>query len=197
MTSPAGWPKGLSAPAEITATRGLTVARKPGDVEEAELLGLLSHESEEQARALERQAAGLLGGEVRGRVERALGATEERVGADCVAAPEVLQAELEVRVVGDLDHLRLDEDLGCRDVEVGRRLEGEVHVDGKEIALTVTEFKILNLLIRRPGWVFSRYQIIDATKGGDSIITDRAVDVQIVNLRKKFGKAARRKEPLL
>jgi two-component system alkaline phosphatase synthesis response regulator PhoP len=63
----------------------------------------------------------------------------------------------------------------------------EVRVKGKPIQLTTTEFGILLCLARRPGWVFTRYQIIDAVKGEDYIVTDRAVDVQIAGLRKKLG----------
>jgi two-component system phosphate regulon response regulator PhoB len=63
----------------------------------------------------------------------------------------------------------------------------EVRVQGKPVQLTTTEFEILLYLARRPGWVFTRYQIVDAVKGEDYIVTDRAVDVQIVGLRKKLG----------
>ena len=65
----------------------------------------------------------------------------------------------------------------------------EVVVDGEKIDLTVTEFRLLNLLARRPGWVFTRYQIVDALHGTDYPVTDRSVDVQVVGLRKKLGKA--------
>ncbi len=60
-------------------------------------------------------------------------------------------------------------------------------VDGKPITLTLTEFQILHLLAAKPGWVFTRYQIVDQVKGDDYPVTDRAVDVQIVGLRKKLG----------
>ncbi len=63
----------------------------------------------------------------------------------------------------------------------------EVHANGEPVALTLSEFRILHFLARRPGWVFSRYQIIDGVKGEDHIVTDRSVDVQIVGLRKKLG----------
>jgi len=63
----------------------------------------------------------------------------------------------------------------------------EVLVKGKPIQLTFTEFRILHTLARRPGWVFSRYQIVDAVRGEDYPVTDRSVDVQIVALRKKLG----------
>jgi two-component system phosphate regulon response regulator PhoB len=63
----------------------------------------------------------------------------------------------------------------------------EVRVDGREIHLTTSEFTILELLAGRPGWVYSRQQIIDRIRGYDYSITPRAVDVQIFGLRKKLG----------
>ncbi len=65
----------------------------------------------------------------------------------------------------------------------------KVTVDGEPVNLTATEFYILKLLIRRPGWVFTRGQIIDAVKGTDYPVTDRSVDVQITGLRKKLKSA--------
>jgi len=67
----------------------------------------------------------------------------------------------------------------------------EVLVKGKPVALTLTEFGILHFLARRPGWVFTRSQIVDAVRGDEYFVTDRAVDVQIVGLRKKLGSAAK------
>ena len=65
----------------------------------------------------------------------------------------------------------------------------EVHIDGKKIeGLTFTEFQILHLLASHPGWVFTRYQIIDKIRGDNYPVTDRSVDFQIVGLRKKMGK---------
>ena len=63
----------------------------------------------------------------------------------------------------------------------------EVLVKGKPVELTSTEFRILHYLARRPGWVFTRQQIIDAARGDDYPVTDRSVDVHIVGLRKKLG----------
>jgi two-component system phosphate regulon response regulator PhoB len=65
----------------------------------------------------------------------------------------------------------------------------EVVVGDYQITLTASEFRILNFLVRRPGWVFSREQIIRAVKGDDYPVTERSVDVQIVGLRKKLGPA--------
>ena len=65
----------------------------------------------------------------------------------------------------------------------------EVYIDGKKIEdLTFTEFQILHLLASHPGWVFTRYQIIDKIRGDNYPVTDRSVDFQIVGLRKKMGK---------
>lgn len=62
----------------------------------------------------------------------------------------------------------------------------EVLIEGKAVELTHTEFLILHLLARRPGWVFTRQQIIDAARDS-SPVTDRSVDVHIVGLRKKIA----------
>ena len=67
----------------------------------------------------------------------------------------------------------------------------EVLVNGKPVQLTLTEFGILEYLARRPGWVFTRSQIMDAVKGEDYFVTDRSVDVQIVGLRKKLCNAGK------
>jgi two-component system phosphate regulon response regulator PhoB len=63
----------------------------------------------------------------------------------------------------------------------------EVRVKDRKVDLSATEFAILEFLLRSPGWVFSRSQIIDAVKGRDYPVTDRAVDVQILSLRRKLG----------
>lgn len=63
----------------------------------------------------------------------------------------------------------------------------EVTVKNKPVELTFTEFNILYTLAKRPGMVFTRYQIVDAIRGSDYLVTDRAIDVQIVSLRKKLG----------
>jgi two-component system, OmpR family, alkaline phosphatase synthesis response regulator PhoP len=72
----------------------------------------------------------------------------------------------------------------------------EVLVAGKAIAVSFTEFAILHCLVKRPGIVFSRYQIVDAIRGSDYPVTDRSIDVQIVSLRKKLGAAAEHLETI-
>lgn len=66
----------------------------------------------------------------------------------------------------------------------------EAHLRGKKLDLTLTEFKILHLLARKPSCVFTRYQIVDAVHGSNHVVTDRSVDFQIVGLRKKLENTA-------
>jgi two-component system, OmpR family, alkaline phosphatase synthesis response regulator PhoP len=74
------------------------------------------------------------------------------------------------------------------EIDLGRR---SVLVSGQAVDLTYTEFQVLYILARRPGWVFTRSQIVDAVRGDDYPVTDRSVDVQIVGLRKKLGPSNR------
>ncbi|MBU3949679.1 MAG: response regulator transcription factor [Proteobacteria bacterium] len=69
-------------------------------------------------------------------------------------------------------------------IHTGRR---RVEVCGEPVELSFSEFQILIMLSKRPGWVFSRSQIVDTVHGEDYPVTDRSVDVQIVGLRKKLG----------
>lgn len=62
-----------------------------------------------------------------------------------------------------------------------------VKIDKEIIDLTFTEFQILLLLSTHPGWVFTRYQIINKIRGDNYPVTDRSIDFQIVGLRKKMG----------
>ena len=63
----------------------------------------------------------------------------------------------------------------------------EVQAEGKKVDLTFTEFGILYTLAKRPGRVFTRAQLVDAIHGGNYVVSDRAVDVQITGLRRKLG----------
>jgi two-component system phosphate regulon response regulator PhoB len=69
-------------------------------------------------------------------------------------------------------------------IHVGRH---EVTIKGQLIDLTHLEFRILLALAKKPGWVMTRYQIVDNTRGEGIAVTDRSVDVHIVSLRKKLG----------
>jgi len=68
----------------------------------------------------------------------------------------------------------------------------EVLGGGQPIELTASEFRILHFMARRPGWVFTRQQIVEAAQGDDVLlaerfVTERSVDVHIVQLRRKLG----------
>ena len=89
-----------------------------------------------------------------------------------------------------------------RSIEVGEDKSKDILINGINIKtrsrevwvnknpindLTFSEFQILYLLAGHPGWVFTRYQIIDKIRGDNYPVTDRSVDFQIVGLRKKLG----------
>ena len=67
----------------------------------------------------------------------------------------------------------------------------EITVDGKAVDLTRTEFRILHFLASRPGWVFTRSQIVRSVHGDDYPVTGRSVDVQVAALRRKLGDAGK------
>ena len=70
------------------------------------------------------------------------------------------------------------------------RASCRVLLRGAEVALTATEFRLLEFLMSRPGVVFSREQLLNAVWGQDRAITDRTVDVYILRLRQKIEKDA-------
>lgn len=74
--------------------------------------------------------------------------------------------------------------IGNLTIDSGRRA---VSAAGNNVDLTFSEFQILLYLAARPGWVFTRSQIVDAVRGDNYPVTDRSVDVQIAGLRKKLG----------
>ncbi len=81
----------------------------------------------------------------------------------------------------------------------GLTLDDETHrvaLDGEEVKLTLTEYRILETLLRHPGRVFSRSHLIDEISGGEKIVTERTIDVQLVGLRRKLGAWAERIETI-
>ncbi|OGS28043.1 MAG: two-component system response regulator, partial [Elusimicrobia bacterium RIFOXYB2_FULL_48_7] len=67
----------------------------------------------------------------------------------------------------------------------------EVIVKGKKIDLTTTEFKILEILASRRGYVFSRDKLLDNLWGQEKAVLDRTIDVHIKNIREKLGLAGK------
>ncbi len=102
-------------------------------------------------------------------------------------SPKVLLARLkavlrrrEKEPIGESDVMTI----GDLIIHPGRH---EVLVQGEPVKLTSTEFRILHLMARKPGWVFTRYQIVDAARGENIAVTARSVDFHITSLRRKLG----------
>ena len=85
------------------------------------------------------------------------------------------------------DAISYDDNVNINGIKIIPRLREVTAGEQKIIDLTFTEFQILHLLSTHPGWVFTRYQIIDKIRGDNYPVTDRSVDFQIVGLRKKLG----------
>ena len=102
-------------------------------------------------------------------------------------SPRVLMASgkaiLRRQVINEID---VDEIIQIEELYIhpGKR---EVKVGSVYIELTFSEFEIIHFLARRPGWVFTRNQIINQVHGDDYPVTDRSVDFQIVGIRQKLG----------
>jgi len=107
-------------------------------------------------------------------------------------SPRILIARVRA-VIRRKDKSKKDDDLEIIQVHdiVINPHKREILANGKPVDLTFTEFQVLCYLAKRPGWVFTRTQIVDAVRGDDYPVTDRSVDVQIVGLRKKLGSCGR------
>jgi two-component system phosphate regulon response regulator PhoB/two-component system alkaline phosphatase synthesis response regulator PhoP len=115
------------------------------------------------------------------------------LGADDYVTKPFSVKELVSRVKAVLR--RLEVRPATQKIEIGKMLsidlEGHnVLVEGHEIELTSTEFKILGLLALNKGRVYTRDQILDYLWGQEKVVVDRTIDVHIRNLREKLGKAA-------
>ncbi len=85
---------------------------------------------------------------------------------------------------------RTSEDVvSCHGVVVDRA-RYQASVQNKRISLTRSEFRLLDTLIRQPGRVFQRTELIDAALGEDTMVLERTIDVHIRGLRRKLGPAA-------
>jgi two-component system, OmpR family, phosphate regulon response regulator PhoB len=69
------------------------------------------------------------------------------------------------------------------------RVRHRAYVEGRELDLTPTEFRLLECLLRQPGRAFSRHQLMDAAIGEGAIVLERTIDVHIKTLRRKLGEA--------
>ena len=62
----------------------------------------------------------------------------------------------------------------------------EVRYRGTEIRVTLTEFRLLEALARRPGVVLSRDRLLEIARGDDSVVVERIIDTYVRRLRRKF-----------
>lgn len=69
------------------------------------------------------------------------------------------------------------------------RVRHRAYVEGKELDLTPTEFRLLESLLRQPGRAFTRSQLMDAAIGEGAIVLERTIDVHVKSLRRKLGPA--------
>ncbi|MGD8538116.1 MAG: response regulator [Candidatus Aminicenantes bacterium] len=92
----------------------------------------------------------------------------------------VLRREIKLEV-GEMQNIA-----GIISIDPGKH---EVKLKGEVIDLTTTEFRILQLLASKKGWVFSRDQILDYLWGQEKAVLDRTIDVHIKHLREKLGEA--------
>jgi two-component system, OmpR family, phosphate regulon response regulator PhoB len=72
------------------------------------------------------------------------------------------------------------------------RLTRRARRDNRDIELGPTEFRLLECLLEKPGWVFSRPQLLDLVWSRSAQVDERTVDVHIGRLRKKLSRGSER-----
>jgi DNA-binding response OmpR family regulator len=115
-------------------------------------------------------------------------------GADDYITKPFDLSVLQARVRVQLRNLEKNRDVRSDTVVFGSlKLEiskCRVWVANEEAQLTSSEFKILSLLVSRPGHVFTREQFINNIQGENIFVTGRTIDTHMAGLRKKIGEAA-------
>jgi two-component system phosphate regulon response regulator PhoB len=76
--------------------------------------------------------------------------------------------------------------ISSQGIEINR-VRHRATAGGRELGLTLSEFRLLEALLRHPGRAFSRTELIDAARGDDAMVLERTIDVHIRSLRHKLG----------
>lgn len=86
-----------------------------------------------------------------------------------------------------------DTPLVCGPISIDRT-KHRVTIENEQVLLTASEFRLLETLLRHPGKVFDRSELIESALGADTLVLERTIDVHIRSLRKKLGRFADRIE---
>jgi two-component system phosphate regulon response regulator PhoB len=70
------------------------------------------------------------------------------------------------------------------------RAQHRATMNGQELSLTPTEFRLLWALVRQPGRAFSRHELMESAMGDDALVLERTIDVHVKSLRQKLAARA-------